>query len=158
MKTLTLVRHAQAAPKSANVADFDRPLTRGGQAEANALARELLGRQVMPDLLLSSSAQRAKETTEILARGLGIPSERISYEECLYLGPPAKILRAAQSAAPQVGQLVIVGHNPGLSELAKSLAPRAGLTDLDTAAACSMTFDVQAWREISANKVVNVRC
>lgn len=158
MKRLTLVRHGNAAWKNSQASDFERPLTRRGQAEAEALARHLLARQLVPDLLMTSPALRAKQTTEILARELELPANTVKQEEWLYLAQPADILRAARSPGPKVQHLMLVGHNPGVSELAQLLAPQARLAELGTAVACTMIFNVEAWAGIAPGAAEEVRC
>jgi phosphohistidine phosphatase len=156
LKRLTLIRHAHAMEREPQSSDFERPLSRRGQAEAEALATCLLAQKLMPDLLVSSPAQRAKQTADTLARELALPAHAVKYEERLYLARPPEILRYIQSIEPRVQHLALVGHNPGLSELARSLAGNATLTELGTAVACIMTFDVETWPDITAG-TVNIR-
>ena len=148
MKRLTLVRHAHATWKDPQPSDFERPLTRRGQSEAAVLGQLLLRAKLVPELLVSSGAQRARQTAEILARELSLPSNALRFEESLYLAEAAHILEIAKSPGPRLGHLMIVGHNPCLSELARLLAPRADIPEMETATACSMTFDVNDWQDI----------
>jgi phosphohistidine phosphatase len=157
MKRLTLVRHANAAWKNSQTSDFDRPLTRRGQAEAEALARHLLGQKLVPDLLIASPALRAKQTAETLVREMQLPANATKYEERLYLAHPADLLRTARSPGPHVQHLMIVGHNPGMSELARLLAPQTELAELATATACTMLFDAGAWPALEYGLACEVR-
>ncbi len=156
MKRLTLVRHANASWKNSKSSDFDRSLTRRGQAEAEALARHLLERKLVPDLMMASAAQRARQTGEILARELELPVNTVKFEEQLYLAQPTDILQVIRSVGPKVRHLTVVGHNPGISECARLLAPQARLAEFETAAACTMTFDAQAWREVAPGAASDV--
>ena len=149
MKRLTLVRHANAEWKNPKSSDFDRSLSRRGQVEAEALARHLLERRLLPDLMMASSALRAKQTSEILARQLELPGNTLKFEEQLYLAEPEEILRTIKSVGPKVQHLTIVGHNPGISDCARLLAPEASLPEFPTAAACTMTFAARTWREVT---------
>jgi phosphohistidine phosphatase len=150
MKRLTLVRHANATWKDWTGSDFERPLTRRGISQTITLGKLLSRGETVPDLLISSPAVRARQTAELLARELSLPANVIRFEEALYLAGVQDLKRVAQSPGPKLLHLMIVGHNPSLSELARLLAPRADIAELDTATACSMTFDVADWGAIEA--------
>jgi phosphohistidine phosphatase len=149
MKRLTLIRHANADWKNASVPDFERPLNKRGLGEAEAIGKLLLEQELVPDLLLASAARRTQQTAEIIVRKLTLAPRRLKAIELLYLAPLEDILTLAQNTGPKVQHLAIVGHNPGLSELAKLLAPE-GMTvaALATGAACTLTFTAREWADI----------
>ena len=153
MKRLTLMRHANAQWKDPQIPDFDRPLNRRGNSEAEAMGRRLLELQLVPTNLLSSNARRAEQTAEILARELGVSGRNIRTDESLYLAEAEDILRIIRSTGPRIPHLMIVGHNPGISEVANLLAPNRGIGDLTTAAACSFTFETNNWADVEAAKL-----
>ena len=148
MKRLTLMRHGDAQWKDPEVADFVRPLNRRGSSEAEAMGRRLVELALAPDLIIASPARRAQQTAEIIARELGMAQRSIRYEEALYLAGAQEILRLARAVGPRVPHLMIVGHNPGISELAHLLAPGADIGGLATAALCTMTFDTEQWAKV----------
>ncbi len=151
MKRVTLIRHANAEWKDATVPDFDRPLNKRGVTEAEAMGKLLLEQELVPDLLLASSARRAQQTTEILARKLTLTPRRVKAVENLYLAPLEDILTLIQATGPKVQHLAIVGHNPGLSDLARHLAPEGvAIAGLATGAACTLTFNARSWAQLSA--------
>src|SRR5690349_7909522 len=154
MKRLTLVRHANASWKDWAASDFERPLTRRGISETVVLGKLLLRDELVPELLISSSAARARQTAELLAKELAMPAHMIRFEESLYLAGVQDLMRIAKSPGPKLSHLMIVGHNPCLSQLARVLAPRADIAELDTATACSMTFEVADWGAIDAGGAV----
>jgi phosphohistidine phosphatase len=147
------MRHANAQWKDPQIADFDRPLNRRGNSEAEAMGRRLLELQLVPTSLLSSNARRAEQTAEILARELGVSARNIRVDEALYLAEAEDILRIVRSTGPRIPHLMIVGHNPGISEVANLLAPNRGIGDLTTAAACSFTFDTNSWAYVEASRL-----
>lgn len=154
MKRLTLVRHGNADWKNAGVADFDRPLNKRGIGEAEAMGKLLLDQELVPDLLLASAARRAQQTSEILARKLNLAARRVKSLENLYLAQPEDILTLVRATGPRVQHLAIVGHNPGISELARSLASRdMTLAELTTGAACTLTFAARTWAAVEAPAV-----
>lgn len=148
MKRLTLMRHGDAQWKDPDVADFARPLNRRGNSEAEGIARRLAELQLTPDLIITSPARRAAQTAEAVARELSLLPRALQFEEGLYLASAEDILKLAQKIGPRVGHLLIVGHNPGISEVAAALAPNVEMNGLATAAFCSITFDTQQWRDI----------
>ena len=156
MKRLTLMRHANAQWKDPQVSDFDRPLNRRGTSEAEAMSRRLIELKLIPTILLTSSARRAQQTADIVARELGVLPRNMRSEESLYLAPVADILRVIQTTGPRIPHLMIVGHNPGITEIANLLAPTARI-DLATAAICSLTFDVRSWLDVQADRLREVR-
>ena len=150
MKRLTLIRHANADWKDASVADFDRPLNKRGFNEAEAMGKVLLEQSLVPDLLLASPARRAQQTADAIARKLELPTRRVKSAEHLYLAHPDDILTLARATGPRVQHLAIVGHNPGISELARLLGPvDTAVAELGTGAACTLTFNVRNWTAIA---------
>jgi phosphohistidine phosphatase len=145
MKRLTLIRHANADWKNPHVPDFERPLNKRGLSEAEAIGKQLLEHELVPDLLLTSSARRTQETAEIIAGKLDLTARRIKAHETLYLATLDDILSFVHGTGPKVAHLAIVGHNPGISELGKYLAPGVITMDMPTGAACSLTFTARSW-------------
>ena len=155
MKRLTLMRHADARWKDAGLSDLERPLARRGIAAAEAMARRLQELELVPDLLLASPARRAQQTAEILARELALP--RVLCEESLYLAGAGELLKAVQATGPRVTHLLLVGHNPGVSELVRQLVPQAGSRTLGPGALCSIAFEAAHWSAVSAACVKDVQ-
>jgi phosphohistidine phosphatase len=151
------MRHAEARWKDADLSDLERPLNRRGNAAAESMARRLLELQLVPDLLLVSPARRTRQTAEILARELSIPTRRVLHEEALYLASAADVLKVVQAIGPRVTHLLVVAHNPGVSELVQQLVPEAEASGLATAAVCSMTFDTAHWTAIGVAAVRDVQ-
>ncbi|MCC7462286.1 MAG: histidine phosphatase family protein [Gammaproteobacteria bacterium] len=123
VRTLILLRHAAAEPAAAGHRDFDRGLDPGGHAEARAAARRLAALPFRPALLLVSPARRTQLTAEIIARHLRLGADALHAEPSLYLAP-VRALRAAIARAPAaIDCLLVVGHNPALSDLASEISP-----------------------------------
>ena len=150
MLRLTLIRHGNAEWKDASIADFDRPLNKRGLSEAEGIAKVLLENDLVPELLLTSTAKRTQQTAEIVGRVMELPTRRVKFAEQLYLARAEVILTLAQSTGPKVKHLAVVGHNPGISELARELAPAdAPIAELATASACTLTFVLNTWAELA---------
>jgi phosphohistidine phosphatase len=153
VRRLTLMRHANAQWKDPQIADFDRPLNRRGQAEAEAMGRRLMELNLIPTILLASSARRAEQTADIVARESGVTARSRRSEESLYLAQAVDILRVVQSMGPRIPHLMIVGHNPGITEVANLFAPARNTEDLATGAICTFTFDALNWADVAAGNL-----
>jgi len=153
VRRLTLMRHANAQWKDPQIADYDRPLNRRGNSEAEAMSRRLVELKLIPTILLSSSALRAQQTADIVARELGLAARSRRSDEALYLAAATDILRVAQTTGPRIPHLMIVGHNPGITEVANLLAPAQPIENLATGAVCTLTFDSRSWADIEADNL-----
>jgi phosphohistidine phosphatase len=158
VRRLTLMRHADAQWKDPAIPDFERPLNRRGIAEAEAMARRLAGLMLVPDLVIASPARRTQQTGEVLARELALRPRNIRHDEALYLARPQDILAIVQATGPRVPHLLIIGHNPGISDLARQLALDYEMQGLATAAMCSITFDVHVWSAVGPETSTAVQC
>lgn len=118
MRELILLRHAHADPAAANQADLDRPLSAEGLAEAEAAGRWLAEKNLIPDSILCSPARRARETLEAVLGSIGYVEQRI--EDGIYEGTSGTLITLADCQI-DVSRLMLVGHNPGLEQLAALL-------------------------------------
>ena len=115
MRELILLRHAHAEPANTGQADLDRPLSPEGLAEAEAAGRWLAERGLVPDCVLCSPARRTRETLEAVLAAVGYVDQRL--EPRIYDATPGT-LAALIDEHRDVDRLLLVGHNPGLEELA----------------------------------------
>lgn len=149
-RRLTLVRHGQAEWKDGGGTDFDRVLQRRGVAEATGVARRCREQGWIPDLILASSAQRTQQTAQCFMRELDLAPRRLQCLESMYLASAADLLAVARGAGPRIEHLMMVGHNPGLTEFAQLLAPAAGLGIFETGALCTMQLYIADWTALDA--------
>jgi len=151
MKRLTLVRHARADWDNSQYSDFERPLNRRGQQQAREMARRLGPLVRSADLLLTSPAVRAYTTATIFAKELNLPLRRVLTDERLYLASAAELLKVLRETGPRIEQLMMFGHNPGLSEFARLLTgmSQGGKRGDDFApgATCTLEFDLAEWAQ-----------
>ena len=115
MRELILLRHAHAEPAAAGQADIDRPLSPQGLAEAEAAGRWLAAQGLVPDRVLCSPARRARETLEAVLGTLGYIEQRL--EDRIYEATSGTLAELAD-ANRDAERLLLVGHNPGLEQLA----------------------------------------
>ncbi|MCW5661653.1 MAG: histidine phosphatase family protein [Burkholderiaceae bacterium] len=146
MKTLYLVRHAKASPGNPALPDRERPLDERGLREAATMGQRLAQRGVRPDAVLSSPAARALATAQQLAQAMGIAHEDIVPDERLYNAAPDALLGVLQALGQGPGRVMLVGHNPGLTELANYFVRE--ITNMPTCAVAELAFDVPTWADI----------
>jgi phosphohistidine phosphatase len=143
------MRHANAKWKDREVADFERPLNRRGNSEAEAMGRRLAELDLIPDLILTSAATRTRQTADIVAKQLKIGARHVRSDEALYLAKAKDILLVIHGTGPKVPHLLVVGHNPGISKLADQLGAKFDEEELPTGALCSFTFDTRTWSSVA---------
>ena len=149
MRSLTLLRHAKSSWQDRDLADHERPLAERGRRDAPRMGERIAARGGRPALILTSSAKRALETAQIVARVLE-PPRALGIEPALYLADPGTILDVIAGTDDSVTTLLVVGHNPGLTELVNRLLPDLRLDNLPTAGVVSMTSTAPTWRDVGA--------
>ena len=139
MIRLALVRHAKSDWGDVTLDDHDRPLNDRGMRDAPRMATRLAASGFRPDVILSSTAVRARTTAEAFAAELGVA---VSLDPELY-GAPARTLLAA-AAATRAGSVVVVAHDPGMSVLAARLSDD-GIGHMPTCAVATFTWQHDDW-------------
>jgi phosphohistidine phosphatase len=156
MRRLFLIRHAKTEPHIGRD-DYKRKLTDRGRADARRVAAALVGRRMLPDLLVHSGTARAKETAEIFAAEWGRKVD-LRKELGLYDASLGNLLALARSLSNDDARVGLVGHNPGLGELAMALTGSGAEPDLNrlasrypTGAVAVLDFSVKRWEEVEGN-------
>jgi phosphohistidine phosphatase len=155
MLRLTLVRHAKTEPAASGQEDWDRVLEPRGQRDAPEMARRLKDTYPKPDMILSSPAVRAITTATIMARVLKVAAKRIIQDERLYLASPRVTLDVIHEHGGTARHLLIVGHNPGITEFADKISGERSLDNMPTCAVFTLEFDITDWRELAWATGVN---
>jgi phosphohistidine phosphatase SixA len=114
MRELILLRHAHAEPPDTGQADFDRPLSPEGLAEAEAAGRWLAEMGLVPDCVLCSPSRRTRETLEAVLGAIGYVEQRL--DDAIYDATPGTLAALADTHR-DAERLLLVGHNPGLEQL-----------------------------------------
>jgi phosphohistidine phosphatase len=143
MKRLSILRHAKAAPHGSTKSDFDRPLAPRGREQVADFCR-WAGEGFAPDVAYVSTAARTLETYDLLQAGLGrsLPGER---RKALYLAEVEDLL-AAVGETGEAGEVLLIGHNPGLEELASRLLGKN--LDLPTCGFVRIDLPIENWSEL----------
>lgn len=146
MKYLTLIRHAKSDWSDASLSDFERPLNGRGKKAAPKMGRRMAERGDIPDLLLSSPAKRAAKTARLMAQELEIPKESIDFQAEIFAANRKTLIKLV-SELPEHNHVAVVGHNPGLPELAEWLCPNSPGW-LPTGAVLTLRLDISAWKKV----------
>jgi len=137
-KILYLVRHAKSDWHN-GLADFDRPLNQRGRQDAPAMGRQLKELGIRPDMVICSPAARARQTMDLLDLG-----RSSVFNENLYEASPGTLLDIVRSLDDTLGSAMLIGHNPGMGQLAGKLAG-VRLGNMPTCAIATLRFDSECW-------------
>ena len=146
MKHLILFRHAKSSWDD-DVDDVDRPLAPRGERDAPKMGNRLEARHARPALILASHAARAQQTAALVARALGIGPKRIKTDRALYLASPDEILAVVARQDDAHSCVLLIGHNPGLTELVNRLLPELALDNLPTSGVVAIDLATERWKE-----------
>ena len=147
MKTLLLLRHAKSSWKDASLRDFDRPLNQRGLKAAPMVGRLMRKRKLRPDLVLSSPAERAKETTQLVIESAGLTNET-RYDRAIYEASARRLLEIVSEIEDAVNTAMLVGHNPGFEDLLEGLTGETN--HMSTAALACVELKIEKWSAVSA--------
>ena len=146
MKTLLVLRHAKSSWNDPALDDHERPLNKRGRRDAPRIGELVREYGLMPDLVISSDAVRARLTAEAVAEAARYAGE-ILLDPHLYMARPADILSLLPTVRENPKTVMIVGHNPGLETLVEQLTGE--LQDLPTAALAQIDLPIDQWRDLT---------
>ena len=153
MKALYLVRHAKSSWETSGLSDEERPLMPKGIQKTKKIAAFLLEKKIKPGLIISSHAIRAYETAKLLAKELDYPVAKIRIDRKIYDGPEDRILEIIYGISNDINSVMIVGHNPKITDLA-NLFIHPGIEDMRTSAVAAISFITEKWEEIQLKESV----
>lgn len=154
MRRLMLLRHTKSAWPD-GVDDHDRPLAKRGLQAGPVMGNHMAREGLLPDLAIVSTALRTRQSWELVQPGLGEPV--LKFDARIYEAPTGAILDVIRETAGDIMTLLLVGHNPGLQELAVALISKANGNDLTrlqekypTGGLAVIDFDVADWTRLNA--------
>jgi phosphohistidine phosphatase len=156
MKTLLVLRHAKSSWKNLVLADIDRPLNKRGKRDAPRIGALLHDEDLIPELIISSPALRARKTAEAVAVNSWYEGE-IEIQADFYPGDPDSFIEAFYSIPDQIERVLIVAHNPGLEELLFVLTGES--VRMPTSALAQVSLPVDRWLDLdedTGGKLVNL--
>ena len=149
MKTLLMLRHARSILKSQNLSDHARPLDELAKQDALDMGKLLRNKDLIPDLIISSTALRAKTTAELVAKGGSYQGE-IVLEQSLYQAKSKDYLKIIQGLSEKYTCVLLVGHNPTLEETIGLLAGSSGVK-MTPCALAPLNISTEKWPDFKVN-------
>lgn len=144
-KTLLILRHAKSSWGDLSLADHDRPLNGRGKKAAPRMGELLLERGLTPDLIISSTARRARDTVTRVAEACEFDGEPL-WEGSLYGGGYQAYTWAIRNARDDADIVMVVGHNPDLEDLLEALT--GAVAFMPTAALAQVALPIDSWRDL----------
>jgi phosphohistidine phosphatase len=145
MKTLLLLRHAKSSWDSPALRDFERPLNERGLKAAPLMGSFLQKRKLRPDLVLSSPAERARQTAALVIEAARAKAP-LRFDERIYDATAARLSEVVSQIEDTVETVLLIGHNPGMEELIAQLTGEA--RRMPTAALARVTLDIEKWSKL----------
>jgi len=147
MKKLYIIRHAKSSWKDMNLDDFDRPLNKRGKLNAPFMGEKLKDKNVLPDLILSSPALRAKSTAIMIAKKIKY-TKKIIFNEDIYESTPSKLHKILTKINDKNSIIFLFGHNPEINMLAENYVDFE--ENIVTCGVVEIEFNCKKWIDINA--------
>jgi phosphohistidine phosphatase len=151
MKTLLVLRHAKSSWKDPDLPDHDRPLNKRGQHDAPRMGMLLKDEDLIPDLVMSSTAARAKKTAELVAKGCKYKGE-IVLNHSLYGAEPANYLKILEGLSDRYKTVLVVGHSPSVEETIEVLTGSPDII-MPTCSLAHICLPIRNWDELNKQKI-----
>lgn len=149
-----IVRHGKSDWAFHSVKDIDRTLKERGINDGYIMAKRVLAKGVVPEIIISSTANRAFHSALIFSRVLNIEGSNLLPEKDLYLADEQEIMSIVYACDNKFDKLMIFGHNPGFTDLSNYLS-NLNIPNVPTTGVVSLVFDVDSWTEIGKSKLIN---
>jgi phosphohistidine phosphatase len=151
MKTLLILRHAKSSWKEQDLSDHDRPLNKRGKNDAPRMGKLLKDEDLIPDLIMSSTAVRAKKTAELVAKACKYKG-KIDYNHSLYGAEPAAYLKILEGLPEKHIVALVVGHSPSVEETVELLTGQLDVI-MPTCALAQISLPIKNWAELKKHKI-----
>ncbi len=145
-KTLLILRHAKSSWKNEKLKDFDRPLKRRGEEAASLMGKVLEMAELVPQVILTSPAERAKQTAELVAAESKFKGG-LTFVDSFYMGEPENYIKELQGLPDELERVMVVGHNPGLEALLQMLDGK--VSSLTTGSLAYVVLDIKHWADLT---------
>ncbi|MEP6884774.1 MAG: histidine phosphatase family protein [Gammaproteobacteria bacterium] len=145
---LTLLRHGKSQSIDSCAEDFERKLARRGCIEVQEMAARIIYRDLIPDMILVSPAERAWASAEIFAEACELDAKQVQCARELYLATPETTWRLLERCNAALQHIMICGHNPGLSQIASRFGPKPQTRELATAGIASAVWLNAQWQTL----------
>ncbi len=147
MKRLYLLRHAKSSKDDSSLSDAERPLMKRGKRDADRMGVVLRERGVKPGVIISSHAVRALKTARLVWRHMDHSPKKIVIDKRVYNAVVWDLLKVVRMIKDNADEVMLVGHNPGITSFADYLAP-CGIESIPTCGVVCIGFDTDSWRKV----------
>ncbi|NML20147.1 histidine phosphatase family protein [Pseudoflavitalea sp. G-6-1-2] len=148
-KSVIVVRHAKSSWSDISQPDFERPLNDRGKADAPAMAKRLLDKNIQIDAFITSPAKRAKKTATLFAEVYGIEKEQLIQVPSLYHAEPSDFFRTIAQAPESANTIAVFSHNPGITAFVNMLT-KVNVDDMPTCAMYAVHCELNSWAEFES--------
>jgi len=150
IKTLYLIRNAKSDWNDIGASDFERGITKKGKKDIKTMSSYLMLKNIMPNVVLSSCALRAQQTTDILVGSLQYKG-KVDYLEELYYTPTHRLLDIIYMQDLSDNVVFVIGHNPQLTDMANLLI-NEHISKIPSSGIVAIDFDINEWSELHHTK------
>jgi len=147
MKTLYLIRHAEANWKKPGETDFERTVSISGVKEATSITKRLIELDFKPKLIICSSAKRTRETAKLICNEIKYPIQDIDFNSSIYESSLKNLITLINSLPNLYNEIAIIGHNPSITKLSNYLTDDY-ISNIPTCSVVKIELEIDAWNEI----------
>lgn len=151
MKTIVFIRHAKSSWKYPELTDFERPLNKRGKRDAPEMAIRLKGLNIQPDLIISSTAVRAKMTATYFAELLDYPSFKIQAEDKIYEASVTDVFEVIRGLNDNHNIIIVFGHNPTFTTIANHFS-KTPIMNVPTCGMFGVQFQTESWKDFAESQ------
>jgi phosphohistidine phosphatase len=150
MKTLFIIRHAKSSWAEPHQSDFERSLNERGKKDAPIMAGRLHKKINSIDYILCSSALRTKQTGEFFCKEFNLENDSIEYVDKLYHAPASIIFSVVKKLNDKLDSVVVICHNPGITEFVNSLCYKVHIDNMPTCAIFAVQIKKESWKDFES--------
>lgn len=152
MKTLLILRHAKAVSKDPSLSDHDRPLDKLGENDALHMGKLIKDKDIIPSLIISSTALRAKTTAELVAKGCKYEGD-IVVNHSIYEAKPKDYMNILETLSDRYTRVLLVGHNPTIEEAIEMLTDSSDdKIVMPSCALAHLSIPIEKWSDLNNSK------
>lgn len=151
-KTIYLVRHAKSSHENPDLADFDRPLTKKGHADAQLMAELMERKGISPDLLLASPSHRTQQTAEYFKKALYEDYQKIKLDSSIYRCSATTLIHQLSLLSDKHSSVMLFAHNPATTRAANFFQIDSLFDNVPTTGVVAIEFGITEWSGISKSK------
>jgi phosphohistidine phosphatase len=147
-KQLLLMRHAKSGWDDPAMADFDRTLAERGRKDAPEMGKRLLAAGFVPQLILSSTAKRARKTADLVAEQIQYDPKKIEFESDIYEADISDLIHVIRNLGDEHTRVMLVGHNPAFTGLVGYLSDKL-IENMPTSGMALLSFSIESWKQVN---------